>query len=691
MSPTGQVVRVDSFPTHEHEGIKLRPGRVMPFGATIVEGGVNFSIYSSHATSCKLALFHRGEPEPYAVIPFLDEFRIGHVFAMVVYGLDYEDTEYGYIMDGPNDFAQGHWFDPDKILLDPYAQIISGRDVWGEMPDDGALRPLRSRILQNDFDWQGDRPLQIPMEDLVIYEAHVRGLTAHPSSGVKHPGTFAAVREKIPYLNDLGINAVELLPVYEFDEFENWRMSPDGSTRLLNYWGYSTVGFFAPKAGLAATGHLGMQADELKALVRDLHRNGIEVILDVVFNHTAEGNENGPYISFRGVDNKTYYLLTPDGWYYNFSGCGNTLNCNNPVVRNMILDCLRYWASEYHIDGFRFDLASILGRDQNGAPLENPPLLESLAFDPVLGKCKLIAEAWDAGGMYQVGTFPSWGRWTEWNGKYRDDVRRFLKGDSGVTWRAAQAMQGSPHVYDPQHRGHCASVNFITAHDGFTLMDLFSYNEKQNLANGEGNRDGGNDNHSWDCQLPGATVEQTRALRHQMVKNALSVLLLSHGVPMLLAGDEFGNSQGGNNNAYCQDNEIAWLDWQDLERNGDIFEYTKRLIALRRDHECLRSSRDAGSPTKNGYPRVSIHGVRPWDAEYGGTTFATLFCGDDDFVYIALNMHWQDVDFQLPQLPPGFTWEKSLASAVDADHPSDGQLRVPARSVIVLTSTTQGV
>ncbi|ACZ31872.1 glycogen debranching enzyme GlgX [Xylanimonas cellulosilytica DSM 15894] len=680
------MLRVDSFPTHEHEGLKLRPGRVMPFGATIVEGGVNFSVYSSHATSCSLVLFRRGEADPYAVIPFTDEFRIGHVFAMVVYDLDYEDTEYGYVMDGPYDRSQGHWFDPSKVLVDPYAKVISGRDVWGAMPDDGALRPMRSRILQNDFDWQGDVPLETPMEDLVIYETHVRGLTAHPSSGVRYPGTFAAVREKIPYLKELGVNAVELLPVFEFDEFENWRPSADGEGRLLNYWGYSTVGFFAPKAGLAATGHLGMQADELKALVRDLHRNGIEVILDVVFNHTAEGNENGPYISFRGIDNKTYYLLTPDGWYYNFSGCGNTLNCNNPVVRNMILDCLRYWASEYHVDGFRFDLASILGRDQDGAPLASPPLLESLAFDPVLGKCKLIAEAWDAGGMYQVGTFPSWGRWTEWNGRYRDDVRRFLKGDGGVTWLAAQAMQGSPHVYDPAHRGHCASVNFITAHDGFTLMDLFSYNDKQNLANGEDNRDGANDNQSWDCVLPGASAEQTEALRRKMVKNALTVLLLSHGVPMLLAGDEFGNTQGGNNNTYCQDNETGWLDWGDLDRNRDLFEYAKKLIALRHAHRCLRSSATT-TPTAHGYPPVSVHGVVPWQAEYWGNTLAVLFSGDDAFVHVVMNMHWEDVDFTLPGLPPGFTWRLELASDDDTAYPGDGAVRMPSRSTAVFTAT----
>ncbi|HEV3380679.1 MAG TPA: alpha-amylase family glycosyl hydrolase [Trebonia sp.] len=682
------MLRVDSYPTHEYEGMKLRPGHVLPFGATIVEGGVNFSISSSNATSCSLALFRRHEPEPYVVIPFNDGFRIGDVFAMIVYDLDYEDTEYGYIFDGPNDFTAGHWFDPTKILIDPYTKIISGRGVWGEgSQEDGELRPLRSRILQNDFDWQGDAPLETPFEDLVIYEMHVRGQTAHPSSGVKYPGTFAAVREKIPYLKDLGINAVELLPIYEFDEFENWRYSPDGSTKLMNYWGYSTVGFFAPKAGFAATGHLGMQADEFKTLVRDLHGNGLEVLLDVVFNHTAEGNENGPYISFRGIDNKTYYMLTPDGWYYNFSGTGNTLNCNNPVVRNMILDCLRYWASEYHIDGFRFDLASILGRDQTGAPMDSPPLLENLAFDPVLGKCKLIAEAWDAGGMYQVGTFPSWGRWCEWNGKYRDDVRRFLRGDPGMTWVTAQGMQGSPHIYDPRYRGNCASVNFITAHDGFTMMDLFTYNEKQNLANGEDNRDGSNDNYSWDCRVPGATEEETNALRRKMVKNALTILLTSLGVPMLLAGDEFGNSQRGNNNTYCQDNDISWLNWEDLERNRDIFEYAQKLIALRKSRRCLRSPSSDHGDTKNGYPPVSYHGVEPWKADMNGKMLGMMFCGDDDFVYVGMNMHWEGNDFGLPDLPGGFYWSMYVASDEAVTDKGDGAVYVTPRSTMIMTAT----
>ena len=490
------------------EGYKLRPGRPIPFGATFVPGGVNFSIFSSHATGCTLVLFDKGEPLPKARIPFPKEFRIGNVFSMTVFDLDYETTEYGYLMDGPFNPQEGHRFDSTKILLDPYARAIGGRDVWGKQPDWNDVFPHRSRLVFDDFDWDDDLPLEIPMEDLVIYEMHVRSFTRHPSSSAKYPGTFAGIRQKIPYLKELGVNCVELMPIYEFDEFENSRTNPDTGELLLNYWGYSTVGFFAPKAGYAATGKMSMQVDEFKALVKALHKNGIEVMLDVVFNHTAEGNENGPYISFRGIDNKTYYMLTPDGYYFNFSGTGNTLNCNNPIVRNIVLDCLRYWAAEYHVDGFRFDLASILGRDPLGYPLSNPPLLESLAYDPILARCKLIAEAWDAGGLYQVGSFPAYGRWAEWNGKYRDTIRKFLKGEAGQVGDLAQRIQGSPDLY--AGRGPTASINFITAHDGFTLNDLVSYNDKHNEANGEGNRDGANDNNSWNCGWEGPTT-MTRA------------------------------------------------------------------------------------------------------------------------------------------------------------------------------------
>jgi isoamylase len=696
------MIRIDTYPTMQFEGFGLRPGRPLPFGASLVPSGVNFSVFSCHASSCELILYKKHELEPYAVIPFPDDFRIGNVFSMIVFDLDYEEVEYGFRMDGPHNPAKGHWFDKTKILMDPYAKAIGGRDVWGVEPNWDDAYQHRARLAFDDFNWEGDRPLEIPMEDLVIYEMHVRGFTRHPSSGVKHPGTFAGIREKIPHLKDLGINCVELMPIHEFDEFENSRSSPITGERLLNYWGYSNVGFFAPKAGYAATGRFGMQFDELKALVKELHGNGIEVILDVVFNHTAEGNENGPYISYRGIDNRTYYMLTPEGYYYNFSGCGNTLNCNNPIVRSMILDCLRYWAAEYHIDGFRFDLATILGRDQNGAPMNSPPLLETLAFDPVLGKCKLIAEAWDAGGLYQVGSFPSWGRWAEWNGKYRDDLRRFLRGDEGMVGPMAQRVLGSPDLYPHHLRGSSASVNFVTCHDGFTLMDLVSYNTKHNEANGEDNRDGGNDNNSWNCGEEGLTSDDSiNRLRSKQIKNALCILLASRGVPMILSGDEMGNTQRGNNNAYCQDNEISWIDWRDLESNAELVRFARTMVAFRHAHAPLRGKTHAG----DGEVSAVWHGVQGGEPDWGSQsrTLAVLVSGKtgngeasaDQPLYIAVNMHWEMHAFALPGLLSGMRWH--VAVNTDMPAPQDiweageekelenqGECLVGARSVVVL-------
>jgi glycogen operon protein len=477
------------------------------------------------------------------------------------------------------------------------------------------------------------------------------------------------MREKIPYLKELGVNCVELMPIYEFDEFENSRWDEEHKRwAKMNYWGYSTIGFFSPKAGYASTGRLGdgtMVADELKSLVKELHRNGIEVILDVVFNHTAEGNEQGPTISYRGIDNSTYYMLTPEGYYQNFSGTGNTLNCNNPIVRDMVIDALRFWASQYHIDGFRFDLASILSRDPWGGPMANPPLLESLAFDPILGKCKLIAEAWDAGGLYQVGSFPAYGRWAEWNGKYRDTIRQFLKGDPGETGAMGQAILGSPQLY--QGRGPTASINFVTCHDGFNLADLVSYNGKHNEANLEDNRDGGNDNASWNCGWEGPTEDPSiLALRQRQMKNAIAMLLVSQGVPMILMGDEFGQSKRGNNNTYGLDSEINWLDWTLRESNHDFHRFVRKMIAFRLAHPVLRS-RDFfhhADPAGRGYSDISWHGVQAWQPDWGGRAIAFMLCGKyakggtvpDDFIYVALNMHWDALPFELPRLPDGFQW-----------------------------------
>jgi isoamylase len=676
----GTLGRVDAYPTRTFAGYKLRHGKPFPFGASFVPGGVNFSIFSRNAIACTLVLFDRHSSNPIAEIPFPDEFRIGNVFCMVVFDLDYENVKYGYRMDGPFDAHAGHRFDRNKILLDPYAKGISGRDVWGQPPDWSDPFPHRGLLVYDDFDWEDDRALEIPAEDLVIYEMHVRSFTRHPSSGVKRPGTFVALREKIPYLKDLGVNCVELMPVFEFDEFENSRNHPQTGEQLYNYWGYSTVGFFAPKAAFASTGRLGMQVDELKTMVKDLHKNGLEVMLDVVFNHTAEGNENGPMISFRGVDNQTYYLLTPDGYYYNFSGCGNTLNCNNPIVRNMVLDCLRYWASEYHIDGFRFDLAAVLGRDMFGAPLANPPLLEGLAFDPILGKCKLIAEAWDAGGLYQVGTFPAYGRWAEWNGKYRDTVRRFIRGDAGLVGEMSQRLQGSPDLY--HGRGTTASINFVTCHDGFTLYDLVSYDQKHNEANGENNNDGSNDNYSWNCGWEGTTDDPgINALRLKQMKNAIALLLVSQGVPMILMGDEIGRTQQGNNNTYCHDNELSWMDWSLLKTHANLFRFLKNLIAFRHAHPALRNRHhfENRDYVGSGYADITWHGTNAWNADWSPASRVLAFLLDgkhakngnavDNSIYVAMNMHWEAHDFQVPGLPAGMRWHVSANTG--ANPPED--------------------
>lgn len=655
---------IDTFPTNKIGDLEYCIGRVFPFGAAVTDGGVNFSVFSKEATSCTLVLYHHGQDKPFIEIPFPEEFRIGNVYTMMVFGIQLETTEYGYRFDGEYAPEKGLRFDKNNVLLDPYAKSVSGRTVWGREPDWSKQFQHRGQFVREDFNWEGDKPLEIPQNELVIYEMHVRSFTEHESSGVKFRGTYTGITEKIPYLKELGVNCVELMPIFEFDEFENSR--DVNGRKLYNYWGYSTVDFFAPKAGYAATAPFGMEADELKNMIRKLHREGIEVILDVVFNHTAEGNENGPSISYRGIDNRTYYLLTPDGYYYNFSGCGNTMNCNNPVVRNVVLDCLRYWVSSYHVDGFRFDLASILSRDENGAPMIDPPLLDSIAHDAMLGKSILIAEAWDAGGLYQVGSFPAFGRWSEWNGKYRDCLRKFIKGGAECAPELYWRIRGSNDMYGG--RSAAASINFVTCHDGFTLYDLTAYNEKHNEANGEDNRDGCNDNDSWNCGCEGETDNaEINALRYRQMKNMLTILLTSRGIPMLLSGDEFANTQWGNNNAYCQDNEISWLDWTLLDKNKELYYYVKRLIAFRRAHPVLSANSYNHGNNGTGYPELSFHGTKAWDIDElaPGLCLAYMFAEDskkygvkkDCFIYIAVNAHWEEHRYELPVIPEGFKWK----------------------------------
>ena len=650
-------------PMAEIAGFPVRPGLFERNGATALHYGVSFTVHTHFGTSCELLLFHRKEEEPYAVIPFPKEYKIGDVYSMIVFGLNVEEFEYAYRIDGPKDPSRGLLFDKRNVLLDPYAKAVTGQHIWGES-NPGCYH---ARVVKDTFDWEDMPQSSREISDLIIYELHVRGFTKDPSSGTAHRGTFRGLQEKIPYLRELGINAVELMPVFEFDEMAGKR-EVNGRT-LLDYWGYNTVSFFSPNSSYTSSIEYNREGTEFKELIREFHRNGIEVILDVVFNHTAEGNENGPCFCFKGIDNNIYYMLTPDGYYYNFSGCGNTLNCNHPIVRQMILDCLRYWTVNYRVDGFRFDLASILGRNEDGSPMNNPPLLESLAYDPVLSNIKLIAEAWDAGGLYQVGSFPANWHWAEWNGRYRDALRSFLKGDCWESRSAALSICGSRDLYGNidgtfrgEYLGYNSSVNFITCHDGFTLYDLYSYNDKHNEDNGWDNTDGASDNRSWNCGAEGETEDpQVRSLRFRMIRNACTVLLCSRGTPMFLAGDEFGNTQFGNNNGYCQDNEISWLDWKLLEKNRDLFEFFKFVVHFRKKHPVIRRKlpdatgkmRDLHTYDRNGNltdPENNVHtvciGFAGYDAEK---------C-KDDVVYMCVNTYWEDVPIRLPGLSGHSCW-----------------------------------
>ncbi len=681
------------IPLDHIDGFDVRPGFYESPGATAIPCGVNFTVHSHHGTSCELLLFHRQETEPYAIIKIPEHYRIGNVYSIIVFGLDIEKFEYAYRVDGPSDPAKGIIFDKTKLLLDPYAKAVTGQRVWGAKPVKGDA--YKARVVKDDFDWGNRRPTLIPMEDLIIYEAHVRGFTKHNSSLVLHPGTFEGMMEKIPYLESLGINAIELMPIFEFDETRDQREY--NGRQLLDYWGYNPVSFFSPNTSYAARREYNREGNELKSLVKMCNDHGIEVILDVVFNHTAEGNEEGPYFSFKGFDNNIYYMLTPDGKYYNFSGCGNTMNCNHPIVQQMILECLRYWVIAYRVNGFRFDLASILGRNEDGSPMLKPPLLQSLAFDPILGHVKLIAEAWDAGGLYQVGNFPSWSRWAEWNGKYRDDLRSFLKGDEGTAWAAANRIIGSPDLYNPEQRSN-ASINFITCHDGFTLHDLYAYNQKHNEENGWNNTDGTDDNRSWNCGAEGETDDpEILCLRRRMVRNACAVLMCSRGTPMFLAGDEFGNSQYGNNNAYCQDNEISWLNWNLLKENKDLFDFFRYMIAFRKSHDVIRRNTCAAVC---GFPPLSIHSTQPWqhNFQWKDRLIGVMFAGRvqdssiDDIVYLAINAYWEPLTVNLPSLPSNYSWRLAVNTFVDGPDavlPEDrmpfvaGSMELGPRSVVV--------
>ena len=637
----------------------VEPGSAHPLGITTYPDGVNWSLFSQEATEVALLLFDSAAAvEPKQTVrldPFRNKtFHFWHVF---VRGCG-PGVFYAFRVDGPADSAAGHRFNPNKVLIGPWARGIC-RDLWKRAdaigPHDNIATSMRCEVVDpSSYDWEGDRPLGRPIHESIIYEMHVGGFTRSPTSHVTHPGTFASMIEKIPYIQALGVTAVELLPVVEFDD-TNVSVNRAGEP-LRNYWGYSTIGFFSPHSGYcvqrAGVPHL----DEFRNLVKALHKAGLEVILDVVFNHTDEGNELGPTHSFRGIDNRTFYLLDPDNpaSYLNYSGVGNTFNANHPLPQKFIVDCLRYWVEQMHVDGFRFDEGSVLARGEDGRPLVHPPVIWQIELDDALADTKMIAEAWDAAGLYQVGHFPG-DRWAEWNGRYRDDVRRFVKGDPGLTGAIASRLGGSADIYQLRGQTPENSVNFVTVHDGFTLNDLVSYNEKHNEANGEGNRDGINENLSWNCGVEGPSDDPAiEALRTRQIKNFFTILLLSRGVPMLLGGDEIRRSQNGNNNAYNQDNATSWFDWTLAESNREMLRFVQGMIAFRKAHPALwQPSFYTGAINERGLPDITWHGAILNSPGFNDPQARALACtiaglGGTADLHVMMNMFWERLDFEVP-------------------------------------------
>lgn len=636
--------------------IQWERGNPEPLGARCIESGkINFALFSEHASNVTLCLFSPDSKHPFAEIPLNPEVnKTGYVWHIQLTNLPCDRLEYGYKVAGPNDDPRNR-FDPKRILSDPYARGLNTGHQWGYKElNEEPFAPRGRVILDAPFDWQGTQPPRILMEDLIVYEMHVRSFTQHSSSKTKAPGTFLGIIEKIPYLKSLGVNAIELMPIFEFDECENTNINPKTKQRLKNVWGYSTINFFTPMNRFSSSAGWTAAMDDFRLLVREMHKNGIEVFLDVVYNHTAEGNQKGPYFSFRGVDNQVYYLLNPEGEYLDYTGTGNTFNSNHPVVEGFIIDSLRYWVEEMHIDGFRFDLASCLTRDEEGFPLLNPPVIRSMTHDPVLTCVKMIAEAWDAGGLYQVGSFPGEGRWFEWNGKYRDVVRKFIKGTNDQTGDFAKAMSGSEHLYGQCRRPY-HSINFITCHDGFSLRDLVSYQEKHNEENGEQNRDGNNDNESWNCGEEGPTSNpKILLLREKQMRNFHAALMLSLGTPMVLMGDEYGHTRRGNNNTYCQDNELNWFLWDELAKNEGFFRFHRLMIQFRKENSVL---------TRKEFLKdsdVQWHGQLPlnanWSSENRFLAWTLIDNVKSESLYIAFNANFEPAHIQLPPPPKGKKW-----------------------------------
>jgi isoamylase len=693
------------------------PGLSFPLGVTVRSGGANFCIYSKHSTFLELLLFDApDDPKPSRIIPLNPKqhrtFYYWHVFVPGVKA----GQIYAYRAHGPFDPKRGLRFDPYKVLLDPYALAVVGWKNYSReaaiLPGDNCAQALRGVVVDSsDYSWEGDRPLQehhynwegdlplrTPYSKTVIYEMHVGGFTRHPNSGVapEKRGTYAGVIEKIPYLKDLGVTAVELLPIHQFDE-------QDVQPGLTNYWGYSTIAFFAPHVQYSSRKDPLGAVDEFRDMVKALHQAGIEVILDVVFNHTAEGNHEGPTLSFRGLANTSYYILEEDHLehYANYSGCGNTVKTNHEVVTRMVIDCLQYWVSEMHVDGFRFDLASVMSRSRQGHVLEDPPLLWAIDSNPILVNAKVIAEAWDAAGVYQVGSFAG-DRFAEWNGPFRDDVRRFVKGEGGMISKLAARIMGSPDIYPEPDREPNRSINFITCHDGFTLYDLVSYNQKHNIANGENNRDGSNDNHSWNCGQEGETQDPAiKNLRMQQMKNLLTILMMSQGTPMLLMGDEVQRSQQGNNNAYCQDSELSWFNWESVQTHADFYRFVKQLLAFTQSLQLLQQEKILTVIFGSSDPHIVWHGVKLGHPDWGDNSHSLAFTlrhpEAAENLHVIFNAYWDRLAFELPPLDSGEVWRRIIDTALPSPEdicPADQapivagkQYLAQARSAVVLMVT----
>jgi isoamylase len=692
------------------EIVETAKGRAYPLGATVQENGVNFSVFTKNATSVQLLLFGRANDSVPSHIIELDptENRTFYYWHVFVEGVGHGQI-YAFRVDGPYRPDRGERFNKLKLLLDPYALSVACEPHWSRAEAygfcDNTATAMKNVVVDtSDYDWEGDEPIGRSLEESVIYEMHVGGFTKHPTSGVSHPGTFAGVVEKIPYLVDLGVTAVELLPVQQFDAQDvGVPYGPKGQ-QLSNYWGYAPVAFFAPHGGYCVSTDPADHVHEFRDMVKAFHQAGIEVILDVVFNHTAEGDESGPTISFKGWENRAYYMLQQDRrLYHNFSGTGNTINSNHSIVRRLIIDCLHYWVQEMHVDGFRFDLASVMSRDEFGEPMMNPPIVWSIESDPILANTKIIAEAWDAAGLYQVGEFTG-ERWAEWNGRYRDEVRRFVKGDPGLVKDLACRVVGSADLISEDESAFL-SINFVTAHDGFTLNDLVSYNEKHNEVNGEDNRDGLDANYSWNCGVEGPTDDpEIEKLRLRQIKNFLTILFVSQSTPMLLFGDEARRTQLGNNNAYCQDNAISWFDWTFLERNAEVFRFCRGLIHLRRAHATLYKRRAFQCvPGMRQGSWVNWHGLfvcEPnWEYDARSLAFTLGGVDGDATFHVILNAYWEPLTFEIPAPPRGGTWLRVVDTGLGApDDLAEPGTEVPiarklyqaaARSAVVLMSTAR--